>query len=286
MRIGGDIKKPYQNPEEWIKLVKEYQYSAVITPIGHDAPKELIHDYMETARQNDVVIGEVGIWRNPMSTNLSEAKANIEYSKNRLALAQELGANCCVNIVGARGDLWDGFYEDNYSEDVYAMIIDITREIIDSVKPTRTFFTLEPMPWMVPDSPDSYLKLIKDIDRKSFAVHLDYTNMINCPERFLKRDAFIEECFTKLGPYIKSIHVKDVIMEKVLPCVIREVMPGEGVIDFKKVVRLCEKLGKETTVFVEHLDTHEEYMEAAGFVRRTAEQEGIVVFGSNNKHSI
>jgi sugar phosphate isomerase/epimerase len=260
--------------------VKEYRYSAVTTPIGHDASREELHAYVEAARQNDIVIGEVGIWRNPMSTDIAEAKANIEYSKKRLALAEELGANCCVNIVGARGELWDGFYEDNYSEDVYAMIVDISREIIDSVKPVRTFFTLEPMPWMIPDSPDSYLKLIKDIDRKGFAVHLDYTNMINCPERFLKRDAFIEECFTKLGPYIKSIHAKDVIMEKAYPCVIREVMPGKGVVDFKKVVHLCEKLGKDTTVFVEHLDTHEEYIQAAGHVRTIAENEGIVVIGS------
>ncbi|MDF2906351.1 MAG: hypothetical protein K0R34_1672 [Herbinix sp.] len=279
MRVGGDIKKSYQNPEDWVKLVKEYRYSAVITPISHDTSKEERHAYREAARLNDIVIGEVGIWRNTMSTNPEEAKSNIEYSKHRLALAEELGANCCVNIVGARGEMWDGFYEDNYSEDVYAMIIDISREIIDSVKPTRTFFTLEPMPWMMPDSPDSYLKLIRDIDRTAFAVHLDYTNMINCPERFLKRNAFIQECFTKLGPYIKSVHAKDVIMEKEYPCVIREVMPGKGVVDFKKVAHLCEKLGKDTTVFVEHLDTHEEYMEAAGHIRRTAEQEGIVVIG-------
>lgn len=279
MRIGGDIKKSYSSPEEWMKLVKEYRYSAVITPVGHDAPKETREAYVQAARDNDVVIGEVGVWRNPLSPDPVKAKEDLEYCKQRLALAEEIGANCCVNITGARGELWDGFYKENYSKQVYTMIVDITREIIDSVNPTRTFFTLEPMPWMVPDSPDSYLKLIKDIDRKSFAVHLDYTNMIHCPERYLKRELFIEECFHKLGPYIKSIHAKDVIMEKAYPCVIREVMPGKGVVDFKKVVRLCEKLGKDTTVFVEHLDTHEEYLQAADHIRKTAEQEGIYVIG-------
>jgi sugar phosphate isomerase/epimerase len=278
MRIGGDIKKGYQSPEEWISLVKEYRYSAVTTPIGHEAPADLKQAYVDLAKKNNVVIGEVGIWRNTLSFNAAEAKANIEYSKERLSLAEEIGANCCVNIVGARGELWDGCYEDNYSEDVYSLIVDVTREIIDSVNPKRTFFTLEPMPWMLPDSPDSYLQLIKDIDRKGFAVHLDFTNMINCPERFVKRDLFIEECFGKLGPYIKSVHVKDVIMENILPCVIREVMPGKGVIDYKKVVRHCEKLSKEMTVFVEHLQTHEEYLEASGYVRRIAEAEGIDVY--------
>ena len=90
---------------------------------------------MDCARDNDILIGEVGVWRNPISPNNVEAKANIEYCKECLALADELQANCCVNIVGSRGDIWDGFYKENYDEDVYALIVDTTRDIIDSVNP-------------------------------------------------------------------------------------------------------------------------------------------------------
>lgn len=277
MRIGGEIKKPYHNPEEWLRHIKELKYSTVLTPVDIDTPSDVKKAYMDCADKNDIVIGEVGVWRNPMSLKEEEAKQNKEYCKQRLALAEELGANCCVNIAGSRGEIWDGFYKENYDEDVYTLIVDTTREIIDSVNPVRTFYSLEPMPWMVPDSPDAYLKLIKDIDRKGFAVHLDFVNMINSPVLFLKRDAFIKECFQKLGPYVKSVHAKDIIMEKAYPCVLHELMPGKGVIDYKKIVRLCEKLGKDTTVFVEHLETHEEYMEAAAFVRRNAESEGIIV---------
>ncbi len=278
MRIGGEIKKSYQSPEEWLQRVRELRYSTVLTPVGTDTPPEVRKAYVDCAGENNIIIGEVGIWRNPISLDSKEAAKNKEYCKERLALAEELGANCCVNITGARGEIWDGPYAENYDEEVYTLIVDTTREIIDSVHPVRTYYTLEPMPWMVPYSPDSYLKLIKDIDRKGFAVHLDFTNMINSPERFLKRDAFIEECFLKLGPYIKSIHAKDVSMEKAYPCVIQERMPGKGALDFRKVLRLCERLGEDTTVFVEHLETHEEYMEATGFIRRVAGSEGIHVF--------
>ena len=38
------------------------------------------------------------------------------------------------------------------------------------------------MPWMIPDSPDENLQLIKDVNRKAFAVHLDFVNMINSPK--------------------------------------------------------------------------------------------------------
>lgn len=277
MRIGGEIKRPYNSPEEWLLRIKEAGYSTVLAPVGYDAKDDEKQAYKKIAEDNNILIGEVGVWRNPISLNESEAKRNIEYCKERLALADELRANCCVNITGSRGEVWDGFYNENYDEDVYTLIVDTTRDILDSVKPRYTFYTLEPMPWMIPDSPDSYLKLIKDIDRKSFGVHLDFTNMVNSPIRFLKSDDFIEECFTKLGPYTKSIHAKDAVMDKAYPCVIREVMPGKGKFNYKKIVRLINKLGEDVPVFVEHLNTHEEYMEASTYIRKVAESEGIKV---------
>lgn len=48
------------------------------------------------------------------------------------------------------------------------------RQIVDAVKPKRTFYTLETMPWVIPDSPDSYLKLIEAdaLDYKIFLQEL------------------------------------------------------------------------------------------------------------------
>ncbi|NLK03015.1 MAG: sugar phosphate isomerase/epimerase, partial [Clostridiales bacterium] len=58
-----------------------------------------------------------------------------------------------------------------------------------------------------------------------------------------------------------------------LPCVIEEVMPGKGSIDFSLVVRLCNELGSDTTVFVEHLNTFEEYKQASDYVRKIMDSE-------------
>ncbi len=277
MRIGGGIERPFSNPDEWIALVQDLKYSAVLVPVSSNTSKEEKNAYLEAIKKNNLVLAEVGAWKNPLSTHATERKNALEYCKNQLALAEEMGANCCVNIVGARGEKWDGIYQDNYSEEVYELIVDSIREIIDAVKPRNTFYTIEPMPWMVPDSPDAYLQLLKDVDRSAFAVHLDFTNMINTPKRFIYSNAFITECFQKLGPYIKSIHIKDVKMNDVLPCSIEEVIPGKGSIDFGLVLRLCEGLGRETTAFVEHLSSYEAYKEAVRFVREVAIREKIKI---------
>lgn len=275
MRIGGGIEKPYADPGQWLELVTELGYRAVLAPVDFRAGPEERTAYVQCAREHDLVIGEVGAWKNTISNDVAERNEAREYCMQQLSLADEMGANCCVNISGSRGEIWDGFYEDNYSGDTWDLVVETVRSIIDAVRPKRTFYTIESMPWMIPDSPDQYLRLIEAVDRKAFGVHLDFVNMINCPRRWVFRDAFIEECFAKLGPHIKSVHGKDAYMEHAYSTVIRETMPGKGKLDFVKIARLCEKLGPDTTLFVEHLSGFESYKQAASYVREQARIAGV-----------
>jgi len=280
MRIGGEIKKPYKNPEEWVGYAKDLRYSAVLCPVDSGSDAVTRQDYLKAAREADLLIGEVGVWRNCLSKDEKARKDAVEYAKSQLELAEEMGANCCVNIIGSRSDIaWDGFSPEHYTEDFYMMAVDSVREIIDAVKPKRTYYSIEPMPWVLPDSPEQYLKLIRDVDRQGFAVHLDFVNMINCPERYCKSTEFIRSCFELLGPYIKSIHCKDSVMEQAYTAIIHETMPGNGVLDYPKILTMAEKLGPDIPVFVEHLPDYETYRRAAAYVRNKAEDAGILVKG-------
>ncbi len=273
MRIGGGIDgRSWDSPEEWVQIIKEMGYNAVYCPIDADASLPIRHSYRKLMKENDLRLGEVGAWANPLAADEKERHANITYCQRQLELADEMDAACCVNIVGARGEIWDGAYRDNFDAYTYELIIDSIREIIDGVKPRNAYYTIEPMPWMVPDSPESYLQLLQDVDRKQFGVHLDYTNMICSPRLYMESPAFIKKCFRLLGPYVKSIHVKDIIMETGLPCIIREVMPGEGTIDLKLVLQLAQRLGEDMTVYSEHLKSWEEYKKAVSYLKRLAEE--------------
>lgn len=271
MRIGGGIdNREWKTPEEWLAIIREMQYDAVYCPIDSKASPEMRLTFKKLMRGNDLVLGEVGAWANVLDPDPNERKSNIAWCKAQLNLAEEMEARCCVNIAGCRGENWDGAYADNYDPYVYGLIVDTVREIIDEVNPAHTFYTLEPMPWMVPDSPEGYLQLLKDVDRKAFAVHLDYTNMISSPKRYLHSSDFIRECFRLLGPYIKSIHAKDLIMETGLPCIIREVLPGQGTLDLRLVMKLAGELGADMTVYAEHLNDWKDYRAATQHLRRMA----------------
>ena len=278
MRLGGSVMKPYSSPKEWLAHVKELGYSAVVFPVESTAPASVVQEYLRVCQDNDLLIGEVGAWRNVMALDPKEREANLDWNIRQLELAETVGANCCVNISGSFAEYWDGYHPDLDTKETWDLVVSNTQRIIDAVKPTHTAYSLEPMPWMVPESPEQYLQLMKDVDRDAFKVHLDYCNMLNSIERYRHASEFITHCFDLLGPHIVSIHAKDaLILQGGLPIVINEVMPGEGSLDLSLVTKLAHGLGDDIPVFVEHLDTHEQYMQAVAAMRQAAKKAGVPV---------
>ena len=278
MKLGGSICSPHQSPEDWGALLQASRFAAVTCPINSEAPPDAARAYMAEAGRLAVTVAEIGVWKNTLSPDGPERKAAMDYAKAQLALGDELGIPCCVNIVGSRGEIWDGAYADNYSAATYDAIIESVREIIDAVNPKRCAYCIEPMPWMVPDGPDEYLKLIEDVDRPMFGAHLDFVNMINSPKRYLFANEFIDECFKKLGPHIVSCHIKDIVLDPTLTVLLHEVAPGDGTLDFAHILRSADRmLPKQMPFLLEHMQTDPEYAAAYTHVAAIADKEGIVI---------
>ena len=278
MKLGGSVAAPFESAAQWGKLLDKSKFAAVTCPVTCAVPEAVVQEVLKEAARLGVVIAEVGVWKNPLSPDAEERAAALKFAKDQLAFADEIGVPCCVNIVGSRGARWDGAYPDNYSKEAYRAIVASIRDIIDSVRPKRAYYTIEPMPWMVPDGPDEYLQLIRDVDREMFAVHMDFVNMISSARRFLFAGDFIEECFEKLGPFTKSCHAKDIRLEQPFTTMLREVAPGEGQLDFARVLRAADRfLSKDMPFLLEHMQTDEEYAKAFDYVAAIARQEGIAI---------
>jgi sugar phosphate isomerase/epimerase len=275
MRLGGPIFSEPDSPESWAAAVNAAGYRAAFCPVAPDADDETIKAYADVASKADIVIAEAGAWSNPLGPDPADADAAREKCKASLALADRIGARCCVNIAGSCGKKWDGPDAADLTEDTFDRIVVMVRDIIDTVKPTRSFYTLETMPWMYPDSPDAYLRLIKAIDRKGFGVHLDPVNLVCSPQRYFSNGSLIEECFEKLGKHIKSCHAKDILLRDNLTVHLDEVRPGQGNLDFPTFLRGLSRLDANVPLMLEHLPNEEEYRAAASHIRGVAAKEGI-----------
>ena len=274
MKLGTSSPLFHENPVDWAKKHNSLGLEAINFHLNHKDDPKLIAEYIEAAKAEGLVIAEVGVWQNTLSLNNKERKDAIKYAIGQLELADNIGAHCCVNIIGARGEKWDGAYKDNFSKETWDLGVKTIREIIDAVNPKNTYFTIEPMPWMVPDGPDEYLRLLEDVDRDGFAVHMDIFNWMTSPRRYFFCNEFIDECFEKLGNQIKSCHIKDVKLENDYTLHLRETYPGDGKVDIKYYIEKATSYNPDMPMIIEHLNTDEEYLRSVKYVQNLITNKG------------
>jgi len=277
VRLGGPIFLKSDDPAALAKEHRRLGYSAAYCPqIANIKDSDGIRAIQKAYAAENVVIAEVGAWKNMLDPDPEKRRQNLEYVVERCALSEAVGARCCVDIAGSYNpDSWYGPNPKNLSKEFFDATVANCRHVIDSVKPTRTRFTIEMMGWNIPDGPDSYQQLIRAVDRKAFGVHLDVCNGINSPRRFYENTAYIQECFRKLGPSIISCHAKDLQWVVELNVHFLEVVPGRGQVDYTAYLRGLANLTQDAPLMLEHLNTAAEYDEGRQYIRKVGDAAGV-----------
>jgi len=276
IRLGGPIFLKSDDPREQAREHRRLGYSAATCPRAKAEDTGRVGAIEQAFAAEDVLIAEVGTWVNMLDPDQEKRRANMRFVTERLALAEAVGARCCVNIAGSYNPkVWYGPHPANLSQGFFDATVENCRRVIDEIKPKRTRFTLEMMGWSLPDGPDSYLKLIKAIDRKAFGVHMDVCNAINSPQRYYRNAEFITECFRKLGRWVVSCHAKDLEWLVEMNVHFLEVVPGRGKVDYRAYLREIARLPVEAPVMMEHLKSAEEYEEGKKYIQGVARELGL-----------
>lgn len=268
MKLGVSTSFAHEGPDDWIAQHASLNLKSVVFPLNCNASADEVASYARAAAQQNICIAEVGVWRNTLSSDPKERNEMIDYAIKQLALADSIGARCCVNVVGTpHGPRWDGGYALNFSPDTRRDIIGMIRTIIDEVKPVNTKYSIEPMPWMVPTGPDDYLRLIDEVERDGFGVHLDLINMVTSPERYFFLNDFMDECLDKLGTRICSAHLKDILLLQEYTFRLKECACGEGILDIPRFVGRLDAISPDIPLIIEHLNSDEEYVNSVRYVQ-------------------
>jgi len=276
LRLGGPVFVQSDDPALLAEAHRALGYRAAYAPTVKLTDTQRIRSIAKEFAQRDVILAEVGAWVNLMDSDDSRRAKNLAYVKERLALADELGALCCVDIAGSYNpNVWYGPDPKNISDDFVAATVENCRALIDAVKPKRTRFAIEMQPFSFPSGLDDYVRLIKAVDRKAFAVHLDVCNVISSPKLMYTNGAVIQECFSKLGPWIVSCHAKDLKWQDSLQVCLSEVIPGRGSMDYRAYLTGLAALPQDAPLMLEHLTRAEEYAEGAAYIRSVAHSIGL-----------
>jgi sugar phosphate isomerase/epimerase len=275
MRLGVGLSVPADDPDVIARAYVEAGYTAAICPQVTLEQPERMRAIQQAFEKHDVLLAEVGVWNNMLHPDPAIRKANLQANIEALSIAEQVGVVCCVNIAGSfNPDRWDGPHPENLSEEAFELTIQNVRQILEAVRPKRAFYSLETMPWVIPDSIKSYQRLLEAVDHPMFGVHLDPVNMISSPSRFYDNAEFLKKCFKKLGDKIVSVHAKDIRMAPELTVHLQEVRPGLGDLDYKTFLTEMAKLPVDTPFLLEHLP-EDEYVPAQAYVLETANQIGV-----------
>ena len=243
IRLGGPIFLKSDDPGELAREHRRLGYSAAYCPAATIGDGDRVRAIRQAFAAEQVVIAEVGAWRNMLDPDAGKRADNLHYVTERLALAEAVEARCCVDIAGSYNPtVW-------YGPDPEEPLGGVPRrdgrelprgdrrgqaerdEVLDrddGLEPSRR-------PGLLPE-------LIRAVDRPAFAVHMDVCNAINSPTRFYRNEAFIAECFATLGRWIVSCHAKDLAWVTEYNVHFKEVVPGKGQIDYATYLRQIAKL--------------------------------------------
>lgn len=278
LRVGTPLFQNFEDPEELAVAHRRLGMRAAYCPDVELGDGAKIAAIERAFAKQDVVIAEVGRWKNLLAADAAERRENLAFVTEGLALADEVGALCCVDIAGSyNAECWYGPHPDNLSDQFLEAAVENARAIIDAVKPKRAKFCYEMMGWALPDSPDSYLRMLRAVDRPAFGVHLDPANLINSPLRFYRNTDLLNECFDKLGPWIVSCHAKDVAWRVGMQIHFEEVVLGAGQLDYVTYLRRLAQLPHDVPLMIEHMQNEQEYAQSRQHLLHVAKQAGVAI---------
>ena len=277
LRLGGPIFVKSDDPVELAQSHRKLGYRAAYCPEVKLEDSARVRAIRDEFVKQDVIIAEVGRWVNLLEADPDKRRANLKKVTDGLALAEAIGARCCVDIAGSFSPTsWFGPHPDNLSQRFFDAAVENARKVIDAVKPKQAKFCYEMMGWSIPDGPESNLKLLRAIDREAYAIHLDPCNLVNCPSRFYDNRSLLNECFDKLGQWIVSCHAKDLVWDVEMNIHFREVRPGMGSMDYRTYLGRLATLGRDVPLMLEHLPDEAEYTKARSYVLDLGKQMGIM----------
>ncbi len=255
IRLGGHgLEVAPDDPEAFARAHRDFGYRAAYCPPVAIGDGERLAAIERAFAAADVVLAEIGIWRNLIAPEPELRRANLDHACDCLAVADAVGARCAVSYIGSFAPGTD-YAPDarNMGRECFDATVETVRGIIDRVKPRRARFALEMMQYSLPDSVDCYVELIAAVDRPAFAAHVDPVNLVMTPRVYFDTGALIRECFAKLGPHIVSCHAKDILLHHQAALHFDEVMIGDGVLDYRAYLTGLARLG-EVPLMLEHLE--------------------------------
>ncbi len=245
----GLLISPFGAPEERVKRVRDMGFSNCFLSmdgyLGQFTPevsrqfRELLDRYEVVATTVEVVGPQPLVWdfmRGPSTIGLvpeATREARIDALRQASDFAKAVGI--------PKVQTHCGFMPEDPADPKYPGVVDAIRRVAQHCQENGQHFLME----TGQETPTTMSRMIHDVDMPNLAVGLDTANLI------LYGKANPVDAVDILGPHVRSIHAKDGRWPTDPSKLGKEVLIGQGLVDFRQVFTKLHKIGYTGAVTIE-----------------------------------
>ena len=245
----GLLISPYGAPEERVKRVRDMGFSNCFLSmdgyLGQFTPevsrqfRELLDKYEVVATTVEVVGPQPLVWdflRGPSTIGVVP-EATREARIDALRQASDFAKSVGIPQVQPHC----GFMPEDPADPKYPGVVDAIRRVAQHCQENGQNFLME----TGQETPTTMSRMIHDVAMPNLAVGLDTANLI------LYGKANPVDAVDILGPHVRSIHAKDGRWPTDPSKLGKEVLIGQGLVDFRQVFTKLHKVGYTGAVTIE-----------------------------------
>jgi len=245
----GLLISPFGAPEERVKRVRDMGFSNCFLSmdgyLGQFTPevsrqfRELLDKYEVVATTVEVVGPQPMVWdfmRGPSTIGLvpeATRQARIDALRQASDFAKSVGIPQVQTHCG--------FMPEDPADPKYPGVVDAIRRVAQHCQENGQFFLME----TGQETPTTMSRMIHDVAMPNLAVGLDTANLI------LYGKANPVDAVDILGTHVRSIHAKDGRWPTDPSKLGKEVLIGQGLVDFRQVFTKLHKIGYTGAVTIE-----------------------------------
>lgn len=161
-------------------------------------------------------------------------RIRVEHTRKALSLARELGARCITTEPGgpvSPGTSWNSALE---------LFVETVKPVAEHAVREGVQLLVEPEPGLLIETTDQFEEFMSRIDSPAVGLNFDVGHMYCVGEE-------PANSLRRLARFVRHIHIEDIAASRVHA----HLVPGEGAIDFRKVLGTIEEIDYTGWVTVE-----------------------------------
>jgi sugar phosphate isomerase/epimerase len=153
-------------------------------------------------------------------------RIRIEHTKRALTLAREIGAPCITTEPGGPVEAGESWTK------ALSLFVEMIKPVADHAEKEGVQLLVEPEPGLLIETSEQFEEFIERVESPAIGLNFDIGHIFCVGE-----DPSVS--LQRLAKYIRHIHVEDIAATRVH----EHLVPGEGAIDFRKILCSVRAIG-------------------------------------------